>query len=65
MTDNCYQGMNQGWICPKCGKSTSPNSISCPFCDRVTAVPYPYSPTYPWNPYTIPWYPTYPVIITC
>jgi len=27
---------NKGWICPACGKSLSPNIISCPFCKPLT-----------------------------
>ncbi len=30
--DKKNQNFNNGWVCSICGKSLSPNLITCPFC---------------------------------
>lgn len=49
--------MNQGWVCPKCGKVNAPWKESCDCVQVVPANPYQY-PVQPYYPQ--PWYPTEP-----
>jgi len=45
---NRYKPYNEGWVCPKCGKSNAPWVASCS-CTRYYQ-PYPYYPFYPTQP---------------
>jgi hypothetical protein len=63
--NNYYSCNRQGWICPKCNKSLSPDVKECDCAPSG----YTYIPCVPWNPYaptnpSIPYYPTTPIWIT-
>ena len=53
--------MNEGWVCPKCGKVNAPWKESCD-CVEIVKNPYHEYPAYPEYPVP-PWYPPY--IVTC
>lgn len=64
--NNFYSCNRQGWICPKCNKSLSPDikECDCAPSNGYTYIPYaiPYTPYIPGNPFqpTIPYIPYYP-----
>lgn len=53
--------MDQGWLCPRCGKILAPWVKEC---DCSAGIVYPYQPYIPYYPYTTPytpniWFPDY------
>jgi len=53
--------MNEGWVCPRCGKVNAPWKESCDCVVAPVKNPYPEYPAYPQYP-VVPWYPMYPYI---
>lgn len=56
--------MQEGWVCPKCGRVFSPTTSQCPYCGgeegatvpvRPWVSPGPWWPqtTTPWRPYEV------------